>query len=123
MSVGVTPIDRPTSRNEWDAITHRLTCRNGVFWNARCTRCGVRVDVLSDGMTDEGTPSGRLRPAAPHCCTCRTHGDHNSCLTCGKCLSRWIPFGSRFYGGARLDKRYCSDACRQRAYRKRRAAS
>lgn len=118
----VTPRDRRSSCNEWEDATAPLLCRDGVIWNVRCIRCGVRFDIVSDYHTEVGTPGGKIRLADVHCCSCQSRGDHNSCLTCGKCLPRWIPIGSRYFGGVRLDARYCSNACRQKAYRQRRTS-
>jgi hypothetical protein len=62
-----------------------------------------------------------------HCTTC--HGPHNACADCGACL------GERYTGeysalnhyseyvNYRVDRAYCSNACKQRAYRKRRHAT
>jgi hypothetical protein len=45
-----------------------------------------------------------------HCTTCHSR-HHNACEACGECMF-----------DQRADARYCSGACRQRAYRERRAA-
>jgi ferredoxin len=70
--------------------------------------------------------AGRLGGA--HCVTCHSN-DHNACDECGACLGasglgnrRW--FGGEYMGGGcetRSDRYFCSNACRQRAYRRRRS--
>jgi hypothetical protein len=65
-----------------------------------------------------------LLSGVPHCVTC--HGEwHFACEGCGACLPEWIPPGIPKWTatgrGNRIDRRYCSPACRQRAYRKRKA--
>ena len=63
----------------------------------------------------------------PHCTTCHSE-EHNACLECGKCMgtvadwvfySDWRDLPHIRRGETRSDRFYCSDACRQRAYRKR----
>ncbi len=64
-------------------------------------------------------PTGRLKPLGPHCTTCHS-GDHNACHCCGSCLPECPPFAKWMIPGAvRRDRLYCSSACRQRDYRKR----
>lgn len=64
-------------------------------------------------------PNGRLKPLGPHCTTCHS-GGHNACCCCGSCLSECPPFAKWMIPGAvRIDRRYCSSACRQRDYRRR----
>ena len=41
---------------------------------------------------------------------------------CPMC-ENWIEHSREQYGGARIDREYCSDACKQKAYRERKAAA
>jgi hypothetical protein len=52
-----------------------------------------------------------------HCATCDSP-THNACLTCGRCLPESFTAG---HARARIDRVYCSAACRQRCYRIRKA--
>lgn len=63
-----------------------------------------------------GVKPSESRPGAPHCATCHVL-THNACLGCGRCL----PEAGRYTSQAvtRTDRKHCSDACRQRAYRRR----
>lgn len=60
---------------------------------------------------------GRRRPLTPHCITCHSP-DHNACRQCGRCLPEWAP-RREWSDAGRIDRRYCSSACRQKAYRQR----
>lgn len=96
-------------------------CTDGSVWWATCTTCGRRVKVAC--KDPEAThPAGRLQPAEIHCCTCGTSWDHNSCHACGACLPSYQAHDKRLSGARRTDTLYCTNACRQRAYRQRRAA-
>lgn len=75
-----------------------------------------------------GKPMRLERPGKPswygqHCITCHEY-QHSACRGCGVCLPKsrsWVDGRTR---GARYDRVFCSNACRQKAYRaKRRAAS
>ena len=64
-----------------------------------------------------------IEDASPfaHCHSC--HSDrHRACMECGACLP---PSGGMSHGRCetRVDRDYCSNACRQRAYRKRTRAT
>jgi hypothetical protein len=112
---------RVPSRNaEWRAARPVWRCNDGVvIWIAQCALCGGRMDLASSDGEQDGQPAGKVKLFMPHCCTCRNR-DHNSCVGCGACLPSW----RRWKGGQRsqrLDARYCSNACRQRAYRRRQA--
>jgi hypothetical protein len=58
---------------------------------------------------DDDSPAGR--GALRH---------HYHCEGCGACLPESAEFAGRDYG-VRADTRYCSGACRQRAYRQRKS--
>lgn len=66
----------------------------------------------------------------PHCTTCHRN-DHNACVQCGACMPARADWGLykdrrdivRVTYGVRADKLYCSNSCRQRAYRRRKAES
>jgi hypothetical protein len=53
--------------------------------------------------------------STPHCTSCHEEG-HNACRACGGCLAQ---SGDLYFNGTRIDRAYCSNACRQRAYRER----
>jgi hypothetical protein len=110
----VTVIGPFDSRN---AKLFMRVCDASIWW-VRCSTCneGIRV-ACKDTMADR--PHGRLRPMDVHCCTCETRRDHTSCHDCGRCLPPWAPVDNRWSGGRRSDTFYCTNACRQRAYRKR----
>jgi hypothetical protein len=82
------------------AISYRRS-RNGQYV------CLCHDRVLTHGPDD---PCPRYYTFHAHCWVCH-HNDHNTCEGCGRCI-----------GKSRSDRRYCSDACRQRAYRLRVAA-
>jgi hypothetical protein len=54
----------------------------------------------------------------PHCFTCHS-SDHNACIVCQRCIATGRRFGEWHYRQHRVDRLYCSNACRQRAYRQR----
>jgi ferredoxin len=62
---------------------------------------------------------------APRCARC--HGlFHKACAECGACMDAAGYPWERDYGSlndTRADRAYCSNACRQRAYRRRRTES
>jgi hypothetical protein len=65
-----------------------------------------------------------VRLGVPHCTTCHKEW-HFACEVCGKCLPGWIPPSPSHQWRAgdrrvRIDRRTCSNACRQKAYRARR---
>ncbi len=74
-------------------------------------------------------PSCNERWVSVHCASCHST-DHNACEECGVCLGasgvgNWAYLGNVKYGPGvetRRDRAYCSNACRQRAYRARGAA-
>jgi hypothetical protein len=82
-----------------------------------CPRCD-RWWKYVQSIDSLGRPHGRPRPLGPHCTTCCSNR-HWACAECGQCLPRYLGQpGDR----ARFDRRTCSSACRQRAYRRRRQA-
>ena len=74
-----------------------------------CTQCD-RLDKL-------GLPLSRRFGERPHCSTC--HADtHLACVECGACMGKkFNGYYTRYYH--RLDRRYCSPTCRQKAYQYR----
>ena len=80
-----------------------------------CSGC-ERAPAYYQPLDRNGEDVGKPKPLGAHCTTCHS-GEHNACQGCGACLSRWAPVA----GFVRSDKRYCSNACRQRAYRRRAA--
>jgi hypothetical protein len=56
------------------------------------------------------------RNGEPHCCRCHVP-THSACKGCGTCLPDSRRYTSRAV--TRVDREYCSNACRQRAYRRR----
>ena len=65
----------------------------------------------------------------PHCVNCHRN-DHQACFQCGECMptvADWSMYSSPSdlgtrrvrYGEMRIDQKYCSNACRQKAYRVR----
>lgn len=78
-----------------------------------CPGCPGVLSYLSRG--------GRVNRFSYHCTTCHSFS-HNACEACGKCL----PDTRKIRGWtfrARSDALHCSNACRQRAYRARKAAA
>ena len=67
-----------------------------------------------DELTKAGMPEGLVGWNFTHCTACHSP-KHNACVGCGGCLVN-------HKGAHRSDKAFCSSACRQRAYRKRREA-
>jgi MYND finger len=59
-----------------------------------------------------------------HCTSCHSP-THNACAGCGACLGKRLTGYSNDdfhdYVNYRVDRTYCSNACKQRAYRKRKA--
>jgi len=53
-----------------------------------------------------------------HCAACHSNR-HRACRTCMACLPDW----HNYRNPRRIDSLYCSSACRQKAYRKRRATA
>lgn len=78
-----------------------------------CLHCYIQeLDLL-------GQPIGVSKPAGPHCTTCCSP-HHWACVGCGKCLpTHRGSLGDR----AKLNRRTCSSAYRQRAYRRRKRAA
>lgn len=91
------------------------------FSQIQCPGCG-RWHPYGQYLDAAGNPVGRLKHIGPHCSSC--HSDrHNACVVCGQCLPPWRPGVGPHWEkleAARIDARYCSSACRQRAYRRRR---
>jgi hypothetical protein len=82
-----------------------------------CPRCGLHP-FCYQRIDDAGRPIGLPRPLGVHCTSCCSRA-HNACRVCGACLSTWRGLaGDR----TRLDRRTCSPACRQLAYRRRQRA-
>lgn len=85
----------------------------------------AQLDLAGRVERAEGL-AGARRSLWPTCTTCGRLG-HRACVRCGRCLAASGP-GSRtaavWHGieSTRQDRRYCFDACRQAAYRERRAA-
>jgi hypothetical protein len=101
-----------------------LTFKGGeVLFEIKCPGCPAGLDYIDR--------NGRVnRSFRRHCTTC--HGrDHNACESCGKCLTESVRrldrYQGRIYGShetdPRTDRAYCGPACRQRAYRARKAAT
>jgi len=85
----------------------------GTTWiiHGRCRGCG-KVLAIFQGC------DGMRKPFLPHCSTCHS-GEHNACQGCGKCLPKFRAFWRS--EAARIDRRFCSNVCRQKAYRARQA--
>lgn len=86
------------------------------IWKERCPGC--------DGtLAFARLADGRVKPLGVHCITCHSRR-HSACTTCGSCLPEWAPIRKWPDGRPcpRWDKRYCSPACRQKAYRRRKRA-
>ena len=82
------------------------------FYRARCAKCGKSV-ILRSWNTEFISPPIKLVRLDE--CDC-------GCWTCGKPIDRGnsIIGSRRCTGQHRTNTRYCSDACRQKAYRLRR---
>ena len=83
------------------------------------------VEVLhfyTYGKESDYCPGCHKRIWTQHCTTCHSN-DHSACLECGKCVPK-VPYydretGNTFPINPRPNNQYCSNACRQKAYRKR----
>jgi hypothetical protein len=106
--------------------TERTNSRNGgiIYFAPSGCDCGANV-AMYQRVDASGEPADDAKPLGFHCLTC--HGRwHNACLVCGACLPDWKPTGIPDWPWEerrRSDARYCSNACRQRAYRKRKAVA
>lgn len=94
-----------------------VTQKPAAAFFPKCKEAGC--EVLVDHPY-ELRPDGSYAPYFPgtHCVHCHGEAHHRACRTCGRCmdwrvLRRW---GSKW--GLRGGRRYCSNACRQKAYRK-----
>lgn len=105
--------------------TKRTHSRNAavVYGAPTGCECGAWMPMWQ-AVDGDGQAVGDAKPLGMHCLTC--HSDrHNACVDCGACLPDWAPsFGKLPWERyQRRDARYCSNACRQRAYRKRKEAA
>ena len=109
--MSVTGLGPTNSRNEAVIYTAPTGCA-----------CGALV-LIYQGVDHDAQAVGEAKPLGLHCLTCHSR-NHNACVGCGACLPDWSPLPPLFPDEPRrrLDARYCSNACRQRAYRKRKAA-
>lgn len=82
----------------------------------QCRGCGRRISYGRDVVN--GQPVGQFTRMGPHCTTCHSYR-HNACQECGACLPDWRMWKPWRERAQRLDAQYCSNACRQKAYRKR----
>lgn len=121
---------KPTNADEPVTGLPTYGIRNGrkVLYTIRrenCPGCKGQISLIQEvGPDADGNCVyvGEARLVLPHCATCHSN-NHNACRGCGKCLPDSFPGFHRWRGGCRSDKRYCSNACRQRAYRRRESAS
>lgn len=117
-TMSVTRQGAATSRNaDLDPSARSLvTFRGGVrMFEVKCPGCPAGRRFLKH-------PSGIVTPwAGGHCTACHAHS-HQACEACGQCLPEWRSRKQYSDRGRRGDRRYCSNACRQRAYRLRGAA-
>jgi len=95
---------------------------NTLLSGARCD-CG-RILTYLQPVDEAGRALGPPAPLRPHCRTCHQDG-HAGCSRCGACMAasgRGSRLRSEQYGvdATRADRSYCSNACRQEAYRRRR---
>jgi hypothetical protein len=98
----------------------------GQSRNGDCEYCEVWLPKIALGYEPRfGEVFKWVSSDWTHCTTCHSR-DHNACEGCGECLGAYdtgVPNPSgylRTWKNYRRDKRYCSGACRQRAYRRRR---
>jgi hypothetical protein len=96
--------------------------------NTECPYCTIWAERRALGHTVRfGDVSEWVGVYWTHCTTCHSR-DHDACEACGACLDDYdtgvdTPTGYlRTYKNYRRDTRYCSNACRQRAYRQRQRA-
>jgi hypothetical protein len=101
-------------------FSRRAESRNPIEW-IPCSGC-AKAPAVYVTRDASGAITSR-KPISLHCLSCHESG-HVACAGCGKCMPPWM-LGRRSFGiaGSRHDQRHCSNACRQRAYRTRRAAS
>lgn len=83
-----------------------------IHYRARCLKCGNHIIVASQQNLKVRSPIIKLMQLDK--CTC-------GCWVCGKAINRGNPvIGShRGIGQHRTNTRFCSNACRQKAYRRR----
>ena len=99
-----------------------------VTFNPRQTKCNAKAIIrwrqcfgcerrfpFYQRLGTDGTPKGRALIIGAHCHTCHSD-EHNCCEVCGKCLP---PIHFYSANPVRVDRRHCSNACRQKAYRQR----
>jgi hypothetical protein len=96
-------------------LTIDLTQLPEAPWPAYEFPEGRRTRATCAGCHDETTvfelASGERYTLYPHCATC--HGLHRPCGSCGTCIADDSPS---------LTAHFCSNACRQRGYRRRKEA-
>ncbi|MBO0691605.1 MAG: hypothetical protein J2P58_01800 [Acidimicrobiaceae bacterium] len=105
-------------------------------WFGRCVTCGEDRACEFWWPPEAGTHWSPLKAeplrfawigTGPHCFACHQNG-HLCCRVCGRCIRRTkgaydFQHARDRVEGARIDRVYCSPACRQRAYRRRQATT
>ena len=89
-----------------------------------CPYCAMSEEQRSDARF--GEVREWVGAAWTHCTTCHSRR-HNACACCGACLEdyegAWDDKRVAYRKRYRIDKSFCSNACRQKSYRQRRGAS
>lgn len=69
-------------------------------------------------------PDGSYAPYFPgtHCSNCHENAHHRVCRGCGRCIDFLTVMRWHSKWGLRGGRRYCTNACRQKAYRQRAAS-
>jgi hypothetical protein len=85
------------------------------LYKVRCIKCGKSV-IIQSRSSDPEFISPPIRLVRLDECKC-------GCWACGKPIDRGNLISTRGTGQRRTNTRFCSNACRQKAYRRRRVQS
>ena len=99
-------------------VTGGIRCRDGLILRRFCP-CGTSFPWVQP-LDEQGQRGGRPHPITHHCTQCHSK-DHSACLQCGRCDPKEIDARRRYKSHIqyRADRLYCSNSCRQKAYRRR----
>jgi hypothetical protein len=113
------------STGDFSEIIRRVQNRHLSFWLSRLSRDGVSVELLLKKDPLSGSARLCIRPYsllgalwAQFALAIDGGANLGACKQCGK----WFMLEAGRGRSGRSDKEYCSDACRMRAYRKRKSS-